>query len=100
MGNRTYRLHRNTFGPNGLVRPGHMGYTTYLRRNIRGAPFYIASQAAHSKYASARETDQAFRDRRNCRPTKRCASESPTLDNEERASKKTAIDDAEFDGAL
>ncbi len=53
-----------------------------------------------SKYASARETDQAFRDRRNCRPTKRCASESPTWITRNGLPKKTTIDDAEFDGAL
>jgi hypothetical protein len=53
-----------------------------------------------SKYASARKTDQAFRDRRNCRPTKRCASESPTWITRNGLPKKTTIDDAEFDGAL
>ena len=39
-----------------LVRPGHMGDTTYLRRNIKGAPFYIASQAAHQKLLALNST--------------------------------------------
>jgi hypothetical protein len=42
----------------------------------------------------------AFRDRRNCRPTKRCASESPTWITRNALPRKTMIDEAEFDDAL